>query len=426
MYINIFFHNFSSSDKMNTRNKIILSGIIAVFLAMSLTTVMAITQPVDTDKDGKDLSVTFLKDCWSFCQDERIVGKGSVPDGESIETAGCAATDSYRRSYSYAFTGEQVQVLVVARDPNGINPNHPLTGVLKVGGQEIGWCHVLDATPSTSWSSCGHDLDLTRFPEAFGTILAGYNSDYDRLLECTLTVQDSDLMSGELGITVEVSNAAGQSGESSPDTWNFNPEVELNIAPSAGTVIMFPQGYAGETVYSTDPSGGRQYLVIKNEGEVDIAVWLGGTDLTSSDGALECPLKNNVLEVEDAMSFQCKVETVKYYDQEWHPVMNKDLTDNWGCTRKTTETTDVVDGSVPTCYSLCPIFVSGSHTWCVESTNTGLAGGTSGPVISGAPMYNIVVAGHPVDCEFRLVYPMPCYMTGSIDTGSLLLLLRAV
>jgi hypothetical protein len=426
MYINIFFHNFSSSDKMNTRNKIILSGIIAVFLAMSLTTVMAITQPVDTDKDGKDLSVTFLKDCWSFCQDERIVGKGSVPDGESIETAGCAATYSYRRSYSYAFTGEQVQVLVVARDPNGINSNHPLTGVLKVGGQEIGWCKLLaDTTAPTKWSTCEHDTTeiLDRFPEAFSTISAGFNPLYDRLFQCTLTVQDSDLMSGELGITVEVSNAAGQSGESSPaDVWNFNPEVELNIAPSAGTVIMFPQGYAGETVYSTDPSGGRQYLVIKNEGEVDIAVWLGGTDLTSSDGALECPDKNNVLEVEDTMSFQCKVETVKYYDQVWHPVMNKDLTDQWGCTNSVD---DMVDKDVPTCYSLCPIFVSGYHKWCEQSTNSGLAA-ASGPVISGAPMYNIVVAGHPVDCEFRLVYPIPCYMTGSIDTGSLLLLLRAV
>jgi hypothetical protein len=202
-------------------------------------------------------------------------------------------------------------------------------------------------------------------------------------------------------ITVEVYDTVNEDSAVTDDQmWFFNPEVSLDISLSDGSEVEFEEGYAGDTVYSTN----RLLLENAAEGGVDIAVWLGGTDLTSPDMAAKCPW-SNVLDVEgvddwDGMQFRCNLDNGIYVEQCWQQIKNKNIK---------MECDDVWEGS-----ETCDVFPPAPHT---DGMCLGLY-----PLFYGIP--NILENGHEADCMFKLQYPVPCI--GSFTDGNIIILMRAI
>jgi len=432
MAINRFFHNFSSSDKMNTRNKkIVLSGIIAVFLAMSLSTVvLADTSPMGSDSNPR-MDVWVLKKSFSFCQDNRFGldgfvdtdDSGQVPDirtgGVEDVQVGCIQPywaglgyepdysngDTIRRGHAYAFTGEQVAVLAVARDSQGVADlqkaflsmgTDPESAVKVVQCIPLNLC-TLSSLSCSDWRGWNHvdvENELAELPRALAigdTIIdAGFNPAYDQIYECIMTVTDD--MSGLVPLFVEATGGVASSDFSEPETFAYNPAIGLTISTTDGNDISFPAGIAGKMVYSNNKLKIENILTEAYPIPLDVAVWLGGTDLTASSGYGLCPV-SNVLD-SDNMKFRCTLnDGMGYIEQTWQNVENKDLTDEDGCS---------VDSSSDTkCFGLHPLFVSGPE-----------------------PMYNILVSGQWATCDFSLKYPVPCI--GTFDQGNLIILMRVI
>lgn len=375
---------------------------------------VTVNVPCPVPEEG--LKVYFLKKSFDFCDDgihpedgdEDIPG-GAVPDGFDVQSSGCVdrwADAEQDRRDNYAFTGEQVAELVVARDLDGAIAI--TQAMLLVDGDEIAYCNELaprDVCASGwtgNWDDCswkGHtgdsfDAHMNEFPpQGSESTVAGFDPLYDKLFECFLTVTDD--MEGEAVITVEVYDYANDLIAWTYDQmWYLNPEVSLDISMSDGAAVEFEPGYAGDTVYSTNK------LLMENdaEGGVDIAVWLGGTDLTSPSALAKCPW-SNVLDVEgieanghtyNGMDFRCSLDSGIYTEQTWQDVLNKNLKE---------DCTDVSDGDgeVETCLGLNPIFYG--HE-------------------------NVLKNGHEMECRFKLQYPVPCI--GEFTDGNLVILMRAV
>jgi len=424
MSINSFLPKFTFSDKMKTRNVKILSGaaisVLIVLLLNSAVPSMADTRLTTTGYDNKLPEVWYLKQAYRFCQG---VGSpiqnlgGSTPDGqysdntgtlppvEDVQNAGCIEWAFGERTQNYVFTGEQIAELVVVRDPNG----HPerLFVYMDVDGRQVAQCSQLSSANTTallrgSGTWYGHSVkdDLLGLPQpyptGYGSIPAGFNSQYDALYQCLLTVTPD--MCGDLKVEVEVSkdglDPRGNGVHSVTDvkdagdqTWSINPPVQLDISDDT---ISFPQAACGVTVPSDNT------LTIANTGsKVEIAVWLGGTDFYSPDVAAQCPF-SNVLDVDKYMTFDC-IKNGMYDEQIWQPVKNKDLTDKLGCWLP------VGSGVAGTCFGLRPIFT-----------------------VPALPMFtaNILLPSDSAECKFKLAYPCPC--DGEFTEGSLVVLMRAV
>jgi hypothetical protein len=368
---------------------------------VNVNTVVSDQIGMSTGYDNKVPEIYFLKKCFDFCQSgefcpelvaEGLPG-GSVPDGWDVQEAGCIEWIVGDRQWSYIFTGEQIVEFVVARDPNGVVD---LTDAyLEVDGVSTVKCIPIDREVAEQWAGayCDETLDIELGMKPHETIAgvssipAGYNANYDQIYACLLTVTDD--MSGDLDITVSVYDESDEMGTTDPQTWTFNPAIGIQITSDP---IMFPQAAAGATVYS------EHDLVIENpvDGKVAVAIWLGGTDLYSPSMAARCPW-SNVLDVDKQMDFRCKLNDGIYFDQIWHDVKNKDLTDVLGCWMPV--------GTDGTCFGLNPIF---NH---------------DRPAMP-LPLWNILLPGDKASCEFKLTYPVPC--VGEFDTGSLYILLRAV
>jgi hypothetical protein len=239
-------------------------------------------------------------------------------------------------------------------------------------------------------------------PQLSEATSAGFDHNYDKLYECILTVTDE--MEGSSVITVEVTDIVNDITAVTDDqTFFFNPEVSLSVGTSDMESIWFEDGYAGELVYS----GNKLTLENAAEGGVDIAVWLGGTDLTSPDMAAKCPV-SNVLDVEgtdttheDGMLFRCTLDNGIYIEQAWMQIKNKNIKldcDNVWNPDNTDYVVDVqavhTDGY---CLGLNPLFLS--HE-------------------------NVLENGHEAECSFKLHYPVPCI--GEFTGGNLVILMRAV
>jgi hypothetical protein len=380
---------------MKTRNMILsgtILGLLVVLLAIN--TVMADTPLMTTGYDNKVPEIYFLKKGFGFCQ--RVGGEqipftfgGSVPDGLDVQSSGCIEWVMGERSQSYAFTGEQIGELVVARDPNGAAD---LTNAyLAVDGDNRVKCVAIPKPAAEAiaafWGYTDLAAELDDVPHltvaGAGYIEAGYKPAYDKIYACLLTVTDG--MNGDL--TVRVYDESGEMAETPVEAWDFNPAVTLDITGD----VSFPQAPAGNTVYSTED------LTIKNGGDkVAIAVWLGGTDL-SGDAAARCPF-SNVLDVEQNMKFRCTLNDGIWIDETWHQVMNKDWTATTGCSFPA--------GYDYTCFGLLPLFKA------VPSTVN--------PVGRG----NILFPQDKAECEFALQYPVPCI--GTFTDGNLIVLMRAV
>jgi hypothetical protein len=392
-----------------------------LLIAMMININVAVADIVpDTAGPSDGLQVFFLKKTFDFCDDG--LGKtgyfndmpgGSVPDGMDVQTAGCVdrwieqepgyPNVMQDRRDNYAFTGEQIGELVVARDLDGaIAISHAM---LQVDGMDVAYCNelsidsVCDIDEATGkWINCKwrdhmdqsfSDL-MNEFPAQISeSTTAGFDRAYDKLFECILTVTDD--MQGPMDITVEVSDVVNDQTAVTPiQTWYFNPAVSVSVTVSEGDGIEFEDGYAGDTVYSLNK------LLLENaaEGGVDIAIWLGGTDLTSPTSAAKCPW-SNILDVEgidgyDGMDFRCNLDNGLYVEQTWQDIRNKVIKDDcW----------DVNDGEgeVETCLDLNPLFYA--HE-------------------------NVLENGHEADCSFKLQYPVPCI--GDFTGGNLIILMRAI
>ena len=364
-------------------------------MLLTVNSVLAETQPMGTYYDNKAPEIYFLKKGFGFCQrwgDNQIPPElgGSTPNGMDVQTAGCIEWDYGERFQTYAFSGEQIGELVVARDPNGVED---LTNAyLAVDGVERVKCIPIDKDEAVEiaegWGYYDLETELQSVPHqtiaGAGSIPAGYNENYDKLYVCYLTITDD--MQGWSDITVKVYDESGESDETDPQRWELNPAVGLDISG----LVEFPQAPAGSTVYSTGK------LKIENTGSiVAVAVWLGGTDLYG-DVAARCPW-SNVLDVDKYMQFRCTLNGGIWIDEEWKPVYNKDLTDEEGCWLPV--------GYDGTCFGLLPIF---------PSTNP------VPPIGRG----NILFPGDYVECEFKLEYPVPCI--GTFTEGNLIILMRAI
>jgi hypothetical protein len=369
---------------------IVLSGIVAVFLAMSITQVYADKEPVGAGP-GDDLQVYFLKKSFDFCdQYNDYIPGGAVPDGLDVQASGCVdrllENSGQDRRDNYAFTGEQIAELVVARDLDGAIAI--TQAILQVDGNDVAYCNEVNYDDLIAYGWKGHDVTgiLSEYPpQKSESTHAGFDPHYDKIFECLLTVTDD--MDGSSVITVEVTDTVnGLTASTDDQTWFFNPEVSLDISLSSGTAVEFEDGYAGDTVYSTNK------LLLENpagEGGVDIAIWLGGTDLTAPEMAAKCP-DSNILDVDIYMDFKCNLDNGLYIEQTWQDVKNKNLKDSCGA---------VSDGSdsVETCLGLNPLFAN--HE-------------------------NVLVNGHEADCSFKLKYPVPCI--GEFTDGNLIILMRAI
>jgi len=400
--------------------------LLLVAMMINLNVAMADTEPVGAGPNT-DLRVYFLKKSFDFCDDaiSTVVNNegsdipgGAVPDGFDVQSSGCVDrmyNGEQVREDNYAFTGEQIAELVVARDLSGaLAISH---AIMQVDGSDVAYCNEISAKTvginqipgictgidSTGFTGCdwkGHlgtdglNALLNEYPPQIseGTH-AGYDSTYDKLFECFLTVTDD--MSGSQALTVEVTDLNGATAVTDDQMWFMNPAVSLDISLSSGSGVEFEPGYAGDLVYSINK------LMLENaaEGGVDIAVWLGGTDLTSPDMAAKCPY-SNILDVEgidqwDGMQFRCNLDNGLYVEQDWQQIKNKNIKE---------ECEYVSEGTIPS--------VSHSHEHCLDLN----------------PLFhqrnNILVNGHEADCSFKLQYPVPCI--GDFTAGNLVILMRAV
>lgn len=406
-------------DKMKSKNTIVLSGIAILLIAMFTTNVAIADTVPDEAGPGDDLQVYFLKKSFDFCDDgihphdgDGDMPGGSVPDGFDVQSSGCVdrwtneGTEQDRRD-NYAFTGEQIAELVVARDLDGaIAITH---AILMVDGDEVAYCNELPyyqagGQPISEWR--GHEVAgiLAEYPpQKSESTAAGFNPLYDKLFECILTVTDD--MDGESIITVEVMDVVNDMVAATDDQmWFFNPEVSLDISLTDGSAVMFEDGYAGDIVYSTN----KLLLANEAEGGVDIAVWLGGTDLTSPSMAAKCPW-SNVLDVEgisvdghdyNGMEFRCNLDNGLYIEQCWQQIKNKNI--KLDCDM-------VSEGDGDDSSESCAF----SHEALCLGIN---------PLFQSIP--NVLENGHEADCMFKLQYPVPCI--GDFTDGNLVILMRAI
>ena len=402
---------------MKTLKTIVLPVAAIFVIAMTLSSSMAFADTVPIGfGPSTGLSVYFLKKSFDFCDNGLSVSNagsnipgGSVPFGENIQSSGCVdytyENGEQIRKSNYLFAGEQVADLVVARDLSGaLAIDH---AIMQVDGSDVAYCNEVKVwdickwNPTTSkWYQCswkghsGTDLDnlIAEYPlQASMSTNPGFDQNYDKLFECFLTATDA--MSGSSDITVQVTDSVNdQTASTGAQTWFFNPAVSMDISLSSGDAVAFQDGAAGDLVYSTNT------LKLENsaEGMVDIAVWLGGTDLSSPDMAAKCPY-TNVLDSEN-MQFRCTLDQGVYVEQDWQTIKTPII-------KEECEKVSRVDHTAY-CLDLNPLFDS--------SDTSGFGDGHD----------NILVNGHEADCSFKLKYPVPCI--GSFTDGNLIILMRAV
>lgn len=425
---------------MKTQNKI-LFGVIALGLAM-LPVILAGEIDIGGGPVQEEPQVYLIKKVFDICDQYGGHKSGSDPlPGGSVPPSGSqyGCVDYIGDRFNeYLFTGEQMAMLVAVRHTQGaisimradlaldgalvakcneIDPEDLLVevgGTCKNKGTEgscvgldktactVTYSTLCDWTPTYAYMWFGHDVasDLADQPPAktAGTP-TGFDPLFDKLYECILTATED--MVDEMSITVIAEDQMGETGESVPDQVWFNPEIFIDVFVSSGTAIEFSEGSAGQTVYSTNT------LKIKNEltdnAGVDVAVWLAGTDLTSSVLPAKCP-DSNVLEAEK-IEFRCKVGTV--FNNPWHKVPNPN--DKLSCNpvRKQNEKPCVLKWNDAT------------DNYYEECTCQGAL-----DIVPDAGVENILYAGHTAECWFRLEYPVPC--VGLFDMGEILVFARAI
>ena len=310
MSINSFLSNLLFSDKMNSRNKIILSGALLALVMLVTTNVfftssaLAVGVETGTSPDGQ-LAVFVIKKAALICDK----GAQAPSSQDAPEIGGCVdntfqdsalyGNTTGNRFNQYLFSGEQLAELVVARDLSGATFLSS-TAALSIGGSQKVVCTEIPY--SSTWY--GHDVHilLGSIPPAMGiSDTAGFSATYDKLYNCLVTVTPS--MVDYKSVAVTVTDSLSRSATTEAQKWYFNPAISISISFDSGSSVLFPHTQPGQTVYSTNT------LIIKNTaaGGVDLAAYLVGNDLYDTSGVALCP-DSNILSVTN-IAYRCKVGT---------------------------------------------------------------------------------------------------------------------
>jgi hypothetical protein len=374
-------------------------GVLAVLLT-ALPLVMADTFPTGANPGNIEPKVYLVEKGFDWGLNGPM--GGSTPDGFDIQLDGSVTPSWFLRRQEYAFTGEQVAELIVARDLNGAAD----LSYAKVTVDTYTEALCMELVPQEEGDSwfvrfLGETVFLDDVPPADNAAdEAGFDPAFDKVYKCLWTVEPQ--WYGQAMVNIDVYD---QSGASSRDgiaqTWFFNPVIMIDLETNNGAPsVEFEEGVPGETVYSLNK------LVITNlaEGAVDLRTWIGASDFTdpAHSGAL-CPI-SNVLDT-DAMyrsggnldwglEYRGKKGT---YLGDWHPSSNKDPAD--GCTFEAgVDHSGALTGN--TCHGLQDV-VWGGETWVQVLENM-----------------------HSEEVEFRLTYPVPCI--GDFTDGSIYVIVKAV
>lgn len=420
MSINSFLRNFLVSDKMNSRNKIILSGAL-IALVMLVTTNVFFTSSVLADVGGTNetpssaIAVYMIKKAALICDsgasapeaqfppqiggciDVMNADSGLDPGDVNQPDYGQAVTDF--RFNEYLFGGEQLAELVVARDLSTAQFLES-TAEMQIDGTTVVTCHEVPASIAEDLADghatwYGHYVDhlLNHLPPQMGiSDSEGYDEDFDVLYTCLLTVTNS-MQGSPSSVAVKVSDQFGQWAITPVQKWYFNPAITIDISFDSGSSIQFPQAQQGQEVYSTNT------MMISNTaaGGVDLAVYLVGHDLIDTSGIGACDTPNhqltNVLDVNN-IRYRCKVGT--YMSETFTKLSH--LKEANGCRDLDARQCLVEDG------------------W--EPNNDLLPDADS-------ELTSILYNGHTAECWFKLSVPLPC--VGSYSASNAVeVLVRAI
>ncbi len=340
--------------------------------------------PVDTPPQ-----VYMLSSAYDICQEDDSVG--AQPNGFDLQMDGCLELEDEWRFEEYAFTGENLNYVVLVRDCNGAEDIS--YAKLTVDGETEALCtevtgdYIEDATHGGLFegqvpAKCG------------GFATEGLDKTYDKVYECTLTVEPS--WYGPKSVNIDAYDQAGAASTMGiAQSWFFNPAVIIDVDTNDGADSIWYELPAGQNVVfpgQTTMSGNKLVVTNLAEGGVDLWAFIAATDFTDpTHSGARCPV-SNVMEAENALDFRCKIGT--FEDDEWDDMTNKVNTASCG------------PGS---CYNALPLLYGYG-----ETTNSNL----------GASMPSIIGNLKSAECQFRLTVPDEC--TGTFTEGKLQVIVKAV
>jgi len=237
-----------------------------------------------TNECKKQFSITvedFPPIVWQC--DHRIVYDDATEPGRISEDG----QELVERMNDYAFEGEQIQWKVLVMDKNGIDKVSDV--YVTVDGNKEANCHRLNENYKDVDSSCNAKI-LEENIETFNPETMAYYL-------CTLTIETTESMYGQLDITVEAEDLDGILGTmDETESWFLNPTIELSV----DTELNFEEVVPGTSTYS-------HRILVGNNADADSGVildmFISGTDFydSSSSGA-KCPTSN-----------QLSLESLRYY-----------------------------------------------------------------------------------------------------------------
>lgn len=300
---------------MNTRNKKILSGIITVFLAMTLAT-SAIAQdvPGEAEMEGLAPRIYLVKKCVD-------IGTNKV-DGqeagwncevwEDVPGQDGTINPTEFRSGNYAFNGEQIVEYVVVRDLNGAididGAYVKVEDTLEVPCQEV--------TPLTDPFLSHADSVIEEWVPA----PSEFDPTYDKAFKCYVVVEAG--WSGPSVLTITAFDFEGNEPEREnlEQLWDFNPEMDVDVRTSDGAPIDFMGTRPNDVVASSNQ------LYIENLGVVDVVPYISADDFEDVSGPSWCydsgDIVNNKIEVNEEMDYRARKGT---YFGTWIDMPNPNL-----------------------------------------------------------------------------------------------------
>jgi len=308
---------------------------------------------------------------------ERWVDIGGDVDGTS---SSINPTD-YRMP-SYAFTGEKINYLVLARDENGA-----------ADIVDAEWVYSADGVTYTKQTPC------TQIPPVHAKWIE-YETELnldcttDKVFICTLTVEPSWTGSGSIKLqAMDLSHATGSTVF---ETWTFNPALTVSVGTNDMQPLTFGQP-VDETIHqpcNRDIDGSMIYdnckisystnaIRIKNMGSpVNLWVFLAGTDFYASSGTALCPTSNNLF----VGQFEYRAYSGSQ-NNDWTRLAEYDT--NAVCTLGTC---DVKNGAM-------------------------------NQLVTGSPL-ELLSPGGSIDAQMKIVWPTPCI--GTFDQGSIYAIVKAL
>ncbi|MFH8080516.1 MAG: hypothetical protein QXO84_01400 [Candidatus Aenigmatarchaeota archaeon] len=280
----------------------------------------------------------------------------------------------YRVS-SYAFTGEQIQLFAIVRDPNGALD----IGWLKarVGGNPEVVCNPVSLPKNMTCNGMGE-----------------VNLETDKAFECLITVEPQWYGYTEVKLTAYNSANVPTDG-THVETWYFNPVLSLSVSTNDGQPIRFePLPYGADTPEErTVHSLNRLQVRNTAEGGVNMWMYIAATDLYDPNGASKCP-DTNKIDVETYMKYRGWSGSQWQGEDGWRQMT--EYNQNAQC---------VISWTENTCYGGSPLTFRGNG-------------------LSPSPADNILTNGGLAEVEFKLTYPMPCI--GTFTQGQIMVFGKAI